>query len=118
MPATNVNIFGTGATVTSGADPTLSIKYSGQTSAGWNALVAGDETNPYKWFTSILSNAKNYYDSLSDTDKANQNVVVAPSFSPVSLETRNNQVYRKYSYTVDIYELDTGSSSFDPDRVV
>lgn len=118
MPATNVNIFGTGATVTTGTDPTLSIRYSGQSTAGWNALIAGDEANPYKWLASIIANAKNYYNSLSDTDKANQNLVVAPSYSPVSLESRNNQVYRKYSYTVDIYELDTGSSNFDPDRVV
>jgi hypothetical protein len=117
MPATNVNIFGTGATVTTGADPVLSLKYSGQSTAGWNALATGDEANPYKWLASIIANAKNYYSALSDADKATQNVIVVPSFSPVSLETRGTQVYRKYSYTIDIYELDTGSSSFDPDKV-
>jgi len=119
MPnATLVNIFGTGASVTTGADPTLTTKYSGQATAGWNAIIAGDEANPWKWFTSILFNAKAYYAALSDNDKATQNVVVQQSsFNGVALETRGNQIYRKYSYTVEIYELDTGASNFDPDRV-
>ncbi|MGL5804025.1 MAG: hypothetical protein ACRC11_01055 [Xenococcaceae cyanobacterium] len=116
MPATNVNIFGTGAITTTGTDPALTIKYSGQNAAGWNALIAGDEANPYKWLASIIANAKAYYDSLTSTEKTNQNLNIQAN--SVSLENRNGQVYRRYSYTINIYELDTGSSSFDPDKVV
>jgi hypothetical protein len=118
MPATNVNIFGTGATVTSGTNPALTMTYSGQSAAGWSALVAGDEANPYKWLASIIANAKNYYTSLSDADKATQNIAIKSGFTPVALESRNGQVYRKYSYTIDVYQLDVGGSNFDPDMVV
>lgn len=125
MPASLANIFGTaaaantasGTVAASATDPTLIVKYSGQSTAGWDAIATGDQTNPWKWLSSFIKNAMTYYNSLSDTDKTTQNFIVQPSFSPVSLETRGTQVYRKYSYTVEIYELDTGASSFDPDKV-
>jgi hypothetical protein len=117
---TIANFFGASAqaltattSVTASAiDPVLVIKYSDFAAQAWNALVAGDETDPEKWITAI---ARKIYDfSVANTDDLANVVITAPI---LGLESRNSTLKRRFSYGLDIYQADSGSSAPDPDLV-
>lgn len=121
MPAPNIaNFFGTNAqvltsttsVVASAADPALVIKYSDFTSQAWNALVAGDESDPEKWATAIARKIRDF--STANTDDVPNVVMTDPI---LGLETRENTLKRRFSYSLDIYQPDTGSAAPDPDLV-
>ena len=96
----------------SAADPVLVLRYSDFTAQAWNALVAGDQTDPEKWLTAI---ARRIYDfSVANTDELANVVITAPI---LGLESRNNALKRRFSYGLDIYQDDSGSSAPDPDLV-
>jgi hypothetical protein len=121
MPAPTIaNFFGASAqtltattSVTASAiDPVLVLKYSGFTAQGWDALVAGNETDPEKWVTAI---ARRIYDfTTANLDEIPNVAVTAPI---LGLETRNSALKRRFSYALDIYQDDSGSSAPDPDLV-
>lgn len=96
----------------SATDPVLVIKYSDFTAQAWNALVAGNETDPEKWITAI---AKKIYDFSAGNTDTIPNVVITPPV--LGLESRNNTLMRRFSYGLDIYQPDSGSASPDPDLI-
>ena len=100
------------AVVASAAAPVLVIRYADFAAQDWNALAAGNETDPEKWITAILR--KIYDFSLSNTDEIPNVVVTAPI---LGLETRNAVAKRRFSYGVDVYINDTGTLFPDPDSV-
>jgi hypothetical protein len=114
------NFFGDYATVitsevpvsASSDNPALIIFFSNFANQEWNALVAGDENNPEKWITAI---ARRIYDfSKTNTDDIPNVILTAPI---LGLESRNNTLKRRFSYGLDIYQLDSGSAAPDPDLV-
>ena len=121
MPIPTIaNFFGANAqtltattSVTASAiDPVLVIKHSDFTAQAWNSLVAGDETDPEKWITAI---ARKIYDfSVANTDDLANVVITNPI---LGLESRNSLLKRRFSYGLDIYQDDSGSSAPDPDLV-
>jgi hypothetical protein len=121
MPAPTIsNFFGANAqTLTvstsvtaSAADPVLVIRYSDFTAQEWNALVAGDQTDPEKWLAAIT---RKIYDwTIANTDDLPNVAITEPI---LGLESRNNTLKRRFSYGLDIYQNDTGSSAPDPDLV-
>lgn len=117
---TIANFFGANAAVltsttsitASAGSPVLVIKFSDFAAQSWDALVAGDETDPEKWTTAI---ARKIYDfSVANTDDIPNVVITSPI---LGLESRNSTLKRRFSYGLDIYQPDTGSSSPDPDLV-
>ncbi len=117
---TIANFFGTNAQVltatasvtASAADPVLVIKYSDFAAQAWDALVAGNETDPEKWITAI---ARKIYDfSAANTDDIPNVVITAPI---LGLESRNSTLKRRFAYSLDIYQPDTGTAAPDPDLV-
>ena len=121
MPAPNIaNFFGANASVltsttsvtASAGDPVLVVKFSDFAAQSWNALVAGDQSDPEKWMTAI---ARKIYDfSAANTDDIPNVVITDPI---LGLESRNSTLMRRFSYELDIYQPDTGSSAPDPDLV-
>jgi len=115
-----VNFFGASATVltvntqtvATALDPALVIRYSDFAAEGWNALANGEELDPEKWITAIVKKIKAW--SGANVDDIPNVVVTAPL---VGLEQRNATLKRRYSYGVDIYQADTGTSEPDPDSV-
>lgn len=121
MPAPTIqNFFGSSATIVTGSatltgstgDPLLVIKYSDFVSQGWNAIATGDEAKPEKWIAAIVRKIKDF--SASNTDDL-ANVVVNDPF--IGLETRNELLKRRFSYSVDIYQTDSGANAPDPDLI-
>jgi hypothetical protein len=121
MPApTIVNFFGPNAQVltsnssvtASTADPALVIKYSDFAAQAWDALVAGDGSDPEKWIAAIIRKIRDF--SNANTDDV-PNVVASDPI--LGLETRENTLKRRFSYSLDIYQPDAGSSAPDPDLV-
>lgn len=121
MPTPTIqNFFGATAEVlttttsitASAIAPVLVIKQSDFTAEGWNALVAGNETDPEKWTTAIIRKINTF--STANTDDV-PNIVITPPI--LGLESRTNTLKRRYSYSVDIYQPDTGSTQPDPDLV-
>lgn len=92
--------------------PVLIIKQADFTAESWNALVAGNETDPEKWITAIVRKIATF--STANVDDI-PNVVITPPV--LGLESRTNILKRRYSYGVDIYQPDTGSTDPDPDLV-
>ncbi len=121
MPTPTVtNFFGANATVltanaqtsATALDPVLVIRYSDFTAEGWNALANGEELDPEKWVTAIVKKIKAW--SMANLDDIPNVVITAPL---VGLEQRNATLKRRYSYGVDIYQVDTGTSEPDPDSI-
>lgn len=101
------------ATVTAtGSSPVLVISQSDFTSEAWDDLTSGDESDPQKWLTAIIRKINTWSSANSDDIP---NVVIT---NPIlGLESRNETLKRRYSYSVDIYQPDTGSTEPDPDLV-
>ncbi len=93
-------------------EPVLVIKQSDFTAEGWDSLTSGDESDPEKWVTAIIRKINTF--SNANTDDV-PNVVVTPPI--LGLESRTETLKRRYSYSVDIYQPDTGSTEPDPDLV-
>ena len=114
------NFFGANATiltanaqiVATALDPVLVIRYSDFATEGWNALANGEALDPEKWTTAIVKKIKAW--SVANLDDIPNVVVTAPL---VGLEQRNATLKRRYSYGIDIYKADTGTSEPDPDSV-
>jgi hypothetical protein len=121
MPATIANFFGANASVltattsitASTADPVLVIRYSDFAAEAWNSLVSGNETKPEKWTSAIIRKINNYSTANSGDDTLN--VIVTDPI--LGLEVRSSTLKRRYSYSVDVYQADTGSTQPDPDLV-
>lgn len=114
------NFFGTSAQaltattsiVATATEPVLVIRQSDFTAEGWNALVAGNETDPEKWITAIIRKINTF--SNANTDDIPNVVITSPI---LGLESRTDILKRRYSYGVDIYQPDTGNTQPDPDLV-
>lgn len=92
--------------------PVLVIQQSDFTAEGWDALVAGNETDPEKWTTAIIRKINTFSDANTDDVP---NIVITPPI--LGLESRTNTLKRRYSYSIDIYQPDIGSTQPDPDLV-
>ena len=121
MPSPTIdNFFGASAQVISAStnivataiDPALILRYSDFNAESWNALAAGEQLDPEKWLTSILKKAKTW--SVANTDDLPNLVVFPPS---LGLELRNAISIRRFTYSVDIFQPDTGGSEPDPDLI-
>ena len=121
MPTpTIINFFGTNAqvltsdtnVVATAGSPVLVVRYSNFTAEDWNALAPGQETDPEKWLTAIIRKVNTF--SNANLDDIPNVVVTNPI---LGLESRTNTLKRRYSYSVDIYQPDTGSTQPDPDLV-
>lgn len=112
------DFFGPGATVltasgsvtASSSDPALVIKFSDFASLGWG--TPSGATDPEKWITAIILKLR-AYTAAATTEESN--IVVQAPF--LGLTTRNSVQKREYSYTLQIYEPDTGAANPDPDNV-
>jgi hypothetical protein len=121
MPASINNFFGDNASVltaitsitASTADPVLVIRHSDFASQSWNNLASGDQSNPEKWMSAIIRKINDY--SNVNTGDDTLNVVVTDPI--LGLEVRSATLKRRYSYSVDVYQADTGSTQPDPDLV-
>jgi hypothetical protein len=115
---TTIQLFGASAQVltsstsvaATSADPALVIRFSDFASVNWNT-VAGT-TDPEKWLAAMLLRARGWY--ATNTDQV-PNISIGDPFP--GLTTRNNVLKREYSYTVAIYEPDSGAAAPDPDNV-
>jgi len=121
MPAPNIaNFFGANAQVLTSAtsvaasavDPALVIKFSDFSAQAWDNLTAGDETDPEKWIAAITRKIRDF--SNANTDDVPNVVITDPI---LGLETRENTLKRRFSYSLDIYQPDSGSAAPDPDLV-
>ena len=121
MPAPNIpNFFGANAelltdsaTVTATTtSPVLVIKQSDFADQGWDAFTVGDGIDPEKWVAAIVRKINAW--SIANTDDVPNVVITAPI---LGLESRAETLKRRYSYSVDIYQPDTGSTEPDPDLV-
>jgi hypothetical protein len=117
---TIANFFGTNAAIltsntsvtASAADPVLVIKFSDFTSQEWDALTAGQEQKPEKWVAAITRKIRDW--SNANTDDIPNVVITDPI---VGLETRESVLKRRFSYSIDIYQPDSGSAAPDPDLI-
>ena len=101
----------TSITASTGA-PILVIKQADFSAEAWTALVTDDELDPEKWITAIVRKINTFSKAnLDDTP----NVVITDPI--LGLESRTNTLKRRYSYSLDIYQPDTGSTQPDPDLV-
>lgn len=100
-------IFGTNASITAND---LTIRFADFSSVGWD--TAAGTTDAEKWLTAIILKARAF--TQSNTDEIPSIVVQAPF---PGLITRNNVVKREYSYSVQVYILDAGSTIPDPDSI-
>jgi hypothetical protein len=96
----------------SAADPVLVVKYSDFVSQSWDALVANDENIPEKWVTAIARKIRDF--SNANTDDVPNVIITDPI---VGLESRESVLKRRFSYSLDIYQADSGSTAPDPDLV-
>jgi hypothetical protein len=121
MPSPTIaNFFGTNAqiltsdtnVVATAGSPVLVVRYSNFTAEDWTALTAGQETDPEKWLTAIIRKVNTF--SVANLDDIPNVVITDPI---LGLESRTNTLKRRYSYSVDIYQPDTGSTKPDPDLV-
>ncbi len=121
MPAPNIsNFFGANAQIlssttsitASSVDPALVIKFSDFSAQGWDNLTAGDQTDPEKWIAAITRKIRDF--SNANTDDVPNVVITDPI---LGLETRENTLKRRFSYSLDIYQPDAGSAAPDPDLV-
>lgn len=110
--ANAVSLTSTTSVTATALDPVLVIKYSDFVAQGWDSLASGDQNDPEKWISAIVR--KIYDFSVANTDDLPNVVVTAPI---LGLESRNNILKRRFSYGLDIYQPDTGSSAPDPDLV-
>lgn len=109
----NAQVLTANATVTATtSSPALVIQQSDFSDEAWNALVTGDEADPEKWVTAIIRKINAF--SNANTDDIPNVVVTDPI---LGLESRTNTLKRRYSYSLDIYQADTGSTKPDPDLV-
>lgn len=100
-------IFGSGATVTSNQ---LTLNFSDFASVGWNTATGTDDAE--KWLSAIILKAREF--STANTDQV-PNINVQEPYP--GLITRNDVLKREYSYTVQIYVPDSGSTIPDPDLI-
>jgi hypothetical protein len=105
-------LIATTSIVASPSAPILIIKQSDFAAQSWNGLIPGDENDPEKWISAIIRKIHDF--SLANTDDL-PNVVITPP--TLGLESRTNILKRRFSYTIDIYQPDTGSEAPDPDLV-
>lgn len=121
MPIPTIaNFFGISAQVitasttvsATGTAPKLIISQSDFTAEAWNALTSGHESDPQKWLTAIILKVNAW--SIANTDDLPNVAIDNPI---VGLESRNNALKRRFSYSVDIYQPDTGNTQPDPDLV-
>lgn len=98
--------------VADSAAPVLVIKYSDFTSQSWDALAANDENIPEKWIAAIARKIRDF--SSTNTDDVPNVVITDPI---VGLESRESTLKRRFSYSLDIYQADSGSIAPDPDLV-
>jgi hypothetical protein len=109
----NAQVLTANTSVTATAlDPVLCVKYSDLAAVGWTSLAGSAETDPEKWLTSIIKLIKNF--TTANTDELPNVVVDAPL---LGLEFRNSLTKRRYSYSVDIYETDTGATEPNPTNI-
>lgn len=101
------DLFGTTATVTNN---TLSIKFADFTDVGWTD--AAGTTSAEKWLTAILLKARAF--TAAQIDEMADIEVNAPF---LGLVQRNSVNKRQYSYSVNVYETDSGAAAPDPDNV-
>jgi hypothetical protein len=92
--------------------PVLVIKYSDLIAQGWDDPFADGGQNPERWITAIIKKMRGFSSTLTDEIP---NVVVSEPL--LSLESRNSLLKRRFSYSVDIYQADSGATSPDPDLV-
>lgn len=106
MPKPTIQqLFGAGATV---ANNKLTIDFTDFATEGWNTAAGTNDAE--RWLTAIVLKARKFSDTNADQVP---NIVVSEPFP--GLTTRNNQLKREYSYSVQIYVLDTGNVVPDPD---
>ena len=121
MPIPTIqNFFGTSSQVLTATtsvvatptEPVLIIRQADFTAESWNALIAGNETDPEKWLTAIIRKINSF--STANTDDVPNIVITSPV---LGLESRASTLKRRYSYGVDIYQTDVGNTQPDPDLV-
>lgn len=121
MPAPIIsNFFGDNAQIISGTatitgsanDPYLVIKYSDFSAQSWDSLAGTDSQKPEKWITAIAKKIRDF--SAAQTDDIS-NISISEPF--IGLENRNNSLKRRFTYSLDIYQADSGAASPDPDLV-
>lgn len=104
---TLTQVFGAGATQTA---TTLTIA-----KADLTGLTASANNSAESLFVALLLKAKEYLTAANYDSNIDQSVtIVTPDFNAQSLITRNNQQYRQFTQTVNLYKVDT-SSTIDPD---
>ncbi len=109
----NAQVLTASTTVTaSTADPVLVVKYSDFATQAWNALVSGDQNKPEKWITAIARKIVDF--SNSNVDDIPNVVITDPI---VGLESRQSVLKRRFSYSLDVYQTDSGSTTPDPDLI-
>lgn len=100
-------IFGSNATISNNE---LTLKFSDFASVGWN--TATGTVDAEKWLTAIILKAREF--SVTNTDQV-PNINIQEPYP--GLITRNNVLKREYSYAVQIYVPDSGSTVPDPDLI-
>jgi hypothetical protein len=112
MAPTLADFFGANAAVDTStpANPKLTIQFSDFATQGFSNTAKA--TDPEAWVTAIVKKIRAYSNTATDESS---NIVVDAPFK--GLTTRNSLDQREYSYSVRIYEPDTGSAEPDPDNV-
>lgn len=113
MPASTIaTLFGPNTTVdtTDPANPKLIIPFTDLADVGFTNVAKANDSEG--WFTAIVKKARKFI--AAQTDEVSNFDVDAPF---LGLTTRNTVLMREYSYSIKIYEPDTGSAEPDPDNV-
>lgn len=100
-------IFGATSSVASNS---LTINFADFAALGWND--AAGTTDPEKWLAAIIKHARSFYAANTDDLPA---IAIDDPF--LGLTTRNSVAKREYSYSVRIYEADSGATTPDPDNL-
>lgn len=100
-------IFGANATV---QNDELTIALADFADVGWDDPFGVND--PEKWLTAIVLKARQF--SQGNSDQA-PNIVVNEPYP--GLLTRDEQLKREYSYSVQIYVPDLSASTPDPDLI-
>lgn len=113
MPAPTIaDLFGASATVdtTNASNPKLVIAFADFATQGFGNVAK--TTDAEAWLLAIIKKARAY--SAAATDELSNVAIDAPF---LGLTTRNSVQAREYSYSVRVYEPDTGAAEPDPDNV-
>jgi hypothetical protein len=121
MPAPTIaNFFGANAQVLTASStvtasptaPVLVIRQSDFSAEDWNALTTGQEADPEKWTVAIVRKINTWSNANIDDIP---NVVIDNPI--VGLESRTSTLKRRFSYSIDIYQPDSGATAPDPDLI-